>query len=122
MSKKNSKAPKGPAHTTEGTLPPTMLKAHKLTDGPVPEHTMEAKEIASGAHRKQMKKLVQLAKTYRLLAHGVVREHLASPLVLGLRYFCDMQKAPSRNQDRNATSEDTDDSVKSVFAKPLVVR
>jgi hypothetical protein len=119
MSKKNPKAPKGPAKTAVGTLPPQTRLAHKLTDEPILEHSMEAKEIASGIHRRTMKNLVQITKGYRLTVHGVMQKHLASPLVEVLRYFCDRQKVPSRNQDREEPQED---SVKSAFAQPAEVR
>lgn len=100
MSKKYPTKPKGVAHTPEGTMPPQMLKAHKLTDNdPAPSNSFDARDLKSQEHRKQIKGLVQMVRAYRLQVHGVVREHLARPLVLSLRYFCDAQKVSHGNRD-----------------------
>ena len=87
-------------------MPPQMLAAHKLTNNDYTPtgRVLEKKEIASATHRKTMKKLVESMRTYRLLVHGVVRVHLARPLVLGARYFCDRQRV---ERTREAETPDT---------------
>lgn len=83
-----------------------MLLAHKLKEGiECPTgRLLDPKEINSNFHRKTMKKLVQAIGTYRLLVHGVTRAHVARPLVLGARYFCDRQRV---ERSREAETPDT---------------
>jgi hypothetical protein len=120
MSKKYPNTPKGKATTAEGTMPASMLKAHGLKDNiPTPPDQLDKKELNSWAHRRAMKRLIQATSLYRLQYHGVMRPHLARPLVLAMRYFCDPQKAPSRNRD--AAVENDEASVASAFTQPAQI-
>jgi hypothetical protein len=102
MSKKIESAPRGKNLTPQGTMPPSMLKAHKLNADAVPETFLDVKELNGWAHRRTMKRLIQMVSLYRLTEHKVLRQHLARPLVNSLRYFADANKPEFRHRDKSA--------------------
>ena len=109
MSKINPNAPKGSAYQPEGTMPASMLAAHKLKAGECPTgRLLDPKELNGWTHRRTMKRLIEQMATYRVLVHGVDRDHLARPLVLGARYFCDRQRV---ERSREAETPDTANAV-----------
>jgi hypothetical protein len=94
-------ANRGTDKTPRGVLPATQLKRHGLKENTVVSHAeMEHKVLNSWGHRKQLKNLIEMWATYRLTSHKVLAPHLAKPLVMGARYFCDVARQEFRNRDK----------------------
>jgi hypothetical protein len=77
MAKNTTNPYVGKATTPAGIMPPDMVKRHKLT-----MNTPSADPTCRRAYHnnRHAKKMFELMKSYRLLAHGVNENRLAQPL------------------------------------------
>ena len=95
MSKTNKLDNRGSNVTPAGIMPPEMLKRHGLTQYNSPGD----RSYTRYRKARSFKYLIQLLKGYRLQVHGVLEDHLATPLVLGTHYMV-TPMAREERQDR----------------------
>lgn len=97
-----TEAQRGHRFTPRGTMPPGMLKRHKLTKNTLVDLIREDKEFNGWESRRRVKKTIEMYSLYRTLYHKVTEKHLARSLVLTAQYFAQVNKPEFKNRDKVA--------------------
>jgi len=94
---------KGNPFTPATTMPPDLLKRHKL-----PGNTVDAVRYVAFRNDKVVRNLTKLMIEYRARVHGVyVKQRLASPLRSACHYFAIPLTRGESNEARQTVSNDS---------------
>jgi len=111
---------KGKNNTPSGVMPEDLAVRHKLVGAPY-AGASDKSFRKTYRHNRKVKKLFEMVKTYRQLAHGVHEPRLAQTVRDAVHFLIEpMSRGSGPSNWSQTPAADTDDTLAAV-AKPLKV-